>query len=124
MKRLDKILDFFFHSAVGVCLLLGVGVFAAMTMTGCIVFDSLSCICDQSCGQGCGDCWAGCDRACYEVVTCGADDNCSCDWVKCAFGHGCTGNCTENYKTTCGGCDRTFFTECDSCNCNDTGNLS
>lgn len=107
----DKILEFLLRSRLG-NLVLAVGfVASSFLFGGCLVPDLCSCACE---GAGCTElasCWSECDKNCNDCGNgCGGGD---CALNGCLYGDGCVVGCGD-CVTDCGGCNRTFFTDCDA----------
>ncbi len=133
---LDKILDFLFHKALGVCIVIGAAVFMMLMFSSCLPMDFCACWCG---GFGCDDsascfesCSTDCDDECYTCFggeygysdTTGEYsyvDGSSCALNECLFGrYGCESECGDCY-TVCGGvnlslcisvCDGGFCPSC------------
>lgn len=122
---IDKILDFLFRTRAGNAVLL-VGVLASSFLFGgCFVFDVSACACESMGCEGCADCWSSCDYNCNSCVmegcspACGGDGyrSSGCGPIDCLFGNGCENDCGDCGTCYYGGCNRTIFTECGSCDC-------
>lgn len=110
MKKIDKILDFLFHSKLGIGILVGLALVVALTFTGCFS-ECASCFgCDD-----CDDCQASCGNC---LCTCTSCDKANCD-LNC---NGCGRNSCQ-----CGTCVCTQSPSCSGCGCgasNDGGSSS
>ena len=111
MKKIDKILDFLFHTKRGVGILVGLAFVVVLTFTGCFS-ECADCF-------GCGDCGSGCNNC---KISCG---NCQCTFTDCDDA-GCDLSCTGCNRNSCqcGTCVCTQTPSCAGCGCGSNGGSS